>query len=275
MIAVAAGCFTTWIRGGAITAAAIVPDHGWRPLFHLSYFAVIVAALNDRVFRVSGYLAKPWPPGEAINLWTSSTRHCDHPIGRAHGLLLASSRRREPTRIRVLWRREYLKRTVVSPSCTCFFSSCLCGELLAGVVLVLHGCRWSRLLYAIEQRWRPQWVDSHSGGSWTDDKYVTLMIAFCWAGSVWCCFSVSTARGALFAQRLVGALMHRRPKHSAHLVTDTYRPRFARRSRLALGIGRLGGLLGRLSAATCCTYSCRSRSISLSSPCPPLLCSSP
>jgi len=32
------------IRGsGHFSAAAIVPEHGWRPLFHLSYFAVILA----------------------------------------------------------------------------------------------------------------------------------------------------------------------------------------------------------------------------------------
>ncbi|MET7992119.1 MFS transporter [Amycolatopsis sp. NPDC005232] len=253
MIAVTTGCFTIGFAAAAVAASAIVPHHGWRPLFHVSYVAVAVAA---------AMLA--WVPESPAYL-----------VGRGRGQqALAVVERLYPTMIEArsadpetffprkptgatrapfttLWRREYLARTVAITFLYLFvqFVIYAVGFWLVSL-LVMHGFPLvSSYSYAIDQA-----LAATVGGivlGWVldrSDKYVTLMIAFCLGSACLILFSLSSSLVVLYVlSTLVGFLVLGGQNTVHILVTDAYRPD-VRATALgwALGIGRLGGLLGPL-----------------------------
>lgn len=253
MIAIGAGCFTTGFAVAAIAAATIVPEHGWRPLFHLSYLAVIVAALM--------IVWVPEPPR-----YLASRGRLEEALSVVHKLYptMAAGPSVEPSvffshqaggesraRFSVLWQREYLSRTVVISFLYLFLQFVVYAvDFWMVSLLVLHGFPLvSSYSYAIEQA-----LAATVGGlalGWILDrtnKYVTLMIAFCLGGVCLVIFSVSTSLVALYLlNALVGALIIGGQNTVHVLVTGAYRTE-VRATGLgwALGIGRLGGLLGPL-----------------------------
>lgn len=253
MIAVAAGCFTTGFAVAALAAALIVPHYGWRPLFHLSYLALVVAALTlVWVPEPPSHLASRGRFAEALAVVRrlypdmAASRSVEASAffsGRASGAQRA--------RLSALWRREYLASTTAISFLYVFLQFTVYAvDFWMVSLLVMHGFPLANsYTYAIEQA-----LAATVGGlalGWVLDrtnKYVTLMVVFSVGGASLVLFSLTSSVAALYLlNALVGALIIGGQNTVHILVTNAYRTE-VRGTGLgwALGIGRLGGLLGPL-----------------------------
>jgi MFS transporter, AAHS family, benzoate transport protein len=254
MIAVTAGCFTFGFAVAAVAATLIVPALGWRPLFHLSYLAMIVAALiavfvpesvqylavRRQFDRAVGTIRKIYP-----SIWEVA-RDAD-PETFFAGPKPGDGR----IRFRALWTKRYLGSTV-SISLLYLFLQFVVYALDFWMVslLVAHGLSLvNSYSYAIEQA-----LAATVGGfvlGWVLDRvnpFAAMAIAFAAGGVCLISFGFATSVVALYVlNALAGALVIGGQNVVHTLVMGVYGPE-VRASGLgwALGIGRLGGLLGPL-----------------------------
>jgi AAHS family benzoate transporter-like MFS transporter len=254
MIAIGAGCFTTGFAVAASVASVVVPAHGWRPMFHLSYLAILV-----------GLLMLAWVP-ESPSYLASRNRYAEalEGVRRLYPALAPAAESVEPSvffsrprgasaqvRFGTLWQGEYLPKTVVISFLYLFLQFVVYAvDFWMVSLLVMHGFPLvSSYSYAIEQA-----VAATLGGlalGWILDRtnqYLTLIIAFSLGGVSLVLFSLSSALVALYVlNALVGSLIIGGQNTVHVLVTSAYRTE-TRATGLgwALGVGRLGGLLGPL-----------------------------
>lgn len=254
MIAVSAGCFTFGFAVAAVAATAIVPDFGWRPLFHLSYLALIVAVLIAVFVPESvQYLAVRRQFDRAIAT-----------IRKIYPSIWELARDADPEtffagpkpddgriRFRALWTTRYLGSTV-SISLLYLFLQFVVYALDFWMVslLVSHGLSLvNSYSYAIEQA-----LAATVGGfvlGWVLDRvnpFAAMAVAFAAGGICLIAFGFATSVVALYVlNALAGAFIIGGQNVVHTLVLGSYGPE-ARASALgwALGIGRLGGLLGPL-----------------------------
>lgn len=254
MVAVSAGCFTFGFAVAAAAATVIVPHFGWRPLFHLSYLALVVAALIAlRVPESVQYLAVRRQFDRAVAtirkvypaIWEIA-RDADPET------FFASARRSDGrTHFRALWTKHYLGSTI-SISLLYLFLQFVVYALDFWMVslLVTHGLSLvNSYSYAIEQA-----LAATAGGfvlGWVLDRvnpFAAMTVAFAAGGVCLIGFGFATSVVALYTlNALAGALIIGGQNVVHTLVMGVYGPE-ARASGLgwALGIGRLGGLLGPL-----------------------------
>jgi MFS transporter, AAHS family, benzoate transport protein len=254
MIAVSAGCFTFGFAVAAVVATVIVPEFGWRPLFHLSYLALIVAVLIALCVPESvQYLAVRRQFDRAIAT-----------IKKTYPAIWAIARDADPEtffggpeqdegriQFRALWTKRYLGSTV-SISLLYLFLQFVVYALDFWMVslLVAHGLSLvNSYSYAIEQA-----LAATVGGfalGWVLDRvnpYVAMAIAFAAGGVCLIAFGFASSVVVLYIlNALAGAFVIGGQNVVHTLVLGTYGPE-ARATGLgwALGIGRLGGLLGPL-----------------------------
>jgi AAHS family benzoate transporter-like MFS transporter len=220
MVAVAAGCFTTGFVLAAVAATLLVPHFGWRPLFHLSYAALIIAVLI--AWRVP---ESPRPRAER---------------GRPGKVQFAT-----------LWSSRYRTRTVTVSLLYLFLQFVVYAlDFWMVSLLVKHGLSLvSSYSYAIEQA-----AAATVGGfalGWLLDRmnqHVALATAFAAGAVCLVLFGFVSSVPALYVlNALAGAFVIGGQNVVHTLVMGAYSPE-ARASALgwALGIGRLGGLLGPL-----------------------------
>ncbi|TNC26505.1 MFS transporter [Amycolatopsis alkalitolerans] len=252
MIAISAGCFTFGFMVAAIAAIVLVPRFGWRPLFHLSYLALIVAALI-------AWLVPETPQ------YLATRRMFDRALAavrRLYPAIWPAARDADPEtffsgpkdgkiQFRTLWTRRY-RRSTVALSLLYLFLQFVVYALDFWMVslLVKHGLSLvSSYSYAIEQA-----AAATVGGfaiGWVLDRvnpYFALAVAFAAGGVCLTLFGFATSLVALYTlNALAGALIIGGQNVVHTLVMATYGPE-ARATGLgwALGIGRLGGLLGPL-----------------------------
>lgn len=221
MVAVAAGCFTAGFVLAAVTATLLVPHFGWRPLFHLSYAALIIAVLL--AWRVP---ETPRPDaGPAV--------------------------RKGKVQFATLWSSRYRGRTVTVSLLYLFLQFVVYAlDFWMVSLLVRHGLSLvNSYSYAIEQA-----AAATVGGfalGWVLDRmnqHVALATAFA-AGAVCLVLFgfVSSVPMLYVLNALAGAFIIGGQNVVHTLVMGAYSPE-VRASALgwALGIGRLGGLLGPL-----------------------------
>lgn len=254
MIAFSAGCFTFGFMVAAIAATLLVPRFGWRPLFHLSYLALVVAALIAwLVPETPQYLATRRRFDRALatveKLYPSIA-----PTARAADpeTFFAGPKRDDgKIQFRTLWTGRY-RRSTISLSLLYLFLQFVVYALDFWMVslLVRHGLSLvNSYSYAIEQA-----AAATVGGfviGWVLDRvnpYFALAVAFAAGGVCLIFFGFATSLVALYTlNALAGALIIGGQNVVHTLVMATYGPE-ARATGLgwALGIGRLGGLLGPL-----------------------------
>jgi AAHS family benzoate transporter-like MFS transporter len=251
LIAFSAGCFTFGFVLAAVTATFLVPGYGWRPLFFLSYLAILVALMIAL-----------WVPESPQYL--ASIRRFDSALATIKQLYpsiwkVASTT--EPTafwgtnaqeaqsRVRTLWTSSY-RRSTVAISLLYLFLQFVVYALDFWMVslLVAHGFSLvSSYSYAIEQA-----AAATVGGfvlGWILDRvnqHVAMAIIFAAGAVCLIVFGFATSLVALYAlNALAGALIIGGQNVVHTLVMATYPPHVrATGMGWALGFGRLGGLLG-------------------------------
>lgn len=254
MVAVAAGCFTTGFVLAAVVATLLVPSFGWRPLFHLSYAALIIAVLiawgvpeSPQFLAIRGRFPEAlatirtvfpaiWPTAEAADpdRFFAGPRNAD---GRVQ--------------FRRLWGGQYRSRTVTISMLYLFLQFVVYAlDFWMVSLLVRHGLSLvSSYSYAIEQA-----AAATIGGfalGWLLDRmnqHVALALAFAAGAVCLVLFGFVSSVPALYVlNALAGAFIIGGQNVVHTLVMGTYSTEM-RASALgwALGIGRLGGLLGPL-----------------------------
>ncbi|MET7993619.1 MFS transporter [Amycolatopsis sp. NPDC005232] len=254
MIAASAGCFTFGFVVAAVAATLLVPSFGWRPLFHISYAALIVAALiawfvpetpqflatrsryEEALATVKKVYPAIWPTAQAADPATFFT---------------GPRTENGKIQLRTLWTPRYRNSTLTISLLYLFLQFVVYAlDFWMVSLLVKHGLSLvSSYSYAIEQA-----AAATIGGfilGWVLDRmnqYVALAIAFAAGGVCLVLFGFASSVVALYLlNALAGAFIIGGQNVVHTLVMGTYGPE-ARATGLgwALGIGRLGGLLGPL-----------------------------
>jgi AAHS family benzoate transporter-like MFS transporter len=252
MIALSAGCFTFGFVVAAVAATILVPSHGWRPLFFLSYLAVIVAGMIALwVPESPQYLASRGRFDSALTsirkvypeIWKVAST--TDPVA----FFQSKDTHDGESRFRTLWTPEYRRQTVTISLLYLFLQFVVYAlDFWMVSLLVKHGFSLvSSYSYAIEQAaaatvggfvlgWILDRVDQHAALAIIFAAGGVCLIVFGFASSVIVLYALNALAGAL----IIGG------QNVVHtLVMATY-PADARASGMgwALGIGRLGGLLG-------------------------------
>jgi MFS transporter, AAHS family, benzoate transport protein len=254
MIAVTAGSFTFGFAVAAAVATVVVPHYGWRPLFMLSYLALVVALLIA-VFvpETPQYLATRRQFDRAIDtikkiypgIWTVA-RDTD-----PETFFTGDKPKDGRIQFRALWTKQYVRSTVTISFLYLFLQFVVYAlDFWMVSLLVKHGVSLvTSYTYAIEQA-----LAATIGGfvlGWFLDRmnqFAVMATAFA-AGAV-CLFSFGFASSVVtlyILNALAGAFVIGGQNVVHTLVMRTYGPE-SRATGLgwALGIGRLGGLLGPL-----------------------------
>jgi AAHS family benzoate transporter-like MFS transporter len=252
MIALTAGCFTSGFAVAAVAAMILVPRYGWRPLFFLSYLAVIVAVLIALwVPESPQYLASKRRYDSALatmrkiypGIWSTAS------TADPETFFASKDSQDGESRFRTLWTSEYRRPTVAISFLYLFLQFVVYAlDFWMVSLLVKHGFSLVHSYsYAIEQA-----VAATVGGfvlGWILDRvnqHVALAITFAVGGVCLITFGFATSTVALYTlNALAGALIIGGQNVVHTLVMATY-PAGARATGMgwALGIGRLGGLLG-------------------------------
>ena len=252
--ALAAGCFTLGFVVAAVLAMAIVPAHGWRPMFTLSYLGLVVAALAALLVSESPrYLASKGRYADALAvikriypaIWPAAQ-------GAAPEEFFASEQApaaRQP--IKALWGRMYRQATITI-SLLYFFLQFVVYALDFWLVslLVDHGFSLVHSYsYGIEQA-----AAATLGGLVLGlildrvNHRIGLAVIFIAGGICLIFFGIAPSAVELYIlNALCGALIVGGQNVVHILVMDTYGSD-VRATGLgwALGIGRIGGILGPL-----------------------------
>lgn len=255
MIAISAGCFTFGFALAAALATAVVPHHGWRPMFHFSYLALVVALLIALwVPETPQYLASKGRFDEAVGtvarILPALRERARHADPAAFFAVDGAAARRG--RFRTLWGGRYLQATVLISLIYLFLQFVVYAlDFWMVSLLVDHGLPLAdSYSYAIEQA-----LAATAGGfalGWVLDRMdprTALALAFTAGGVCLVFFGPADSPVALYVlNALAGALVIGGQNVVHTLVLGTYGVE-TRATGLgwALGIGRLGGLLGPLT----------------------------
>ncbi|MER5185462.1 MFS transporter [Streptomyces sp. NPDC002896] len=254
--ALCGGCFTFGFVVAAVASRLIVPDYGWRPMFTASYLALFIAVLVALVVpETPQYLAARGRFEEA-----AATARRVFPAMRgpletvepARFFAADDGTRPAPTAgFRALWGQQYRATTVlVSVLYLCVQFAVYAMSFWMVTLLVKHGLSLaSSYGYAIEQALAAT-LGGFAIGWFLDrmDRRTVLAVAFAVGGVSLILFGFTTSVVALYVlNALAGALVIGGQNTVHSLVMDAYGVE-ARGTGLgwALGIGRLGGLLGPL-----------------------------
>jgi AAHS family benzoate transporter-like MFS transporter len=252
MIALSAGCFTFGFVLAAVAATFLVPAYGWRPLFYISYLAVIVALLiafwvpespqylasRQRFDSALATLKQVYPDMWKVAKTTDPAAFFAGP-----------NPQESESRFRTLWTSKYRRPTVAISFLYLFLQFVVYAlDFWMVSLLVEHGFSLvNSYSYAIEQA-----AAATVGGfvlGWILDRvdqHIAMAIIFAAGGVCLVIFGFATSLVALYAlNALAGALIIGGQNVVHTLVMATYPPG-ARATGMgwALGIGRLGGLLG-------------------------------
>lgn len=252
--ALAAGCFTLGFVAAAVLAMLIVPGHGWRPMFTISYLGLVVMILVALLVSESPrYLASKGRYSDALAV-----------VKRIYPAIWAAAGDTAPEEffvreqahdargpIRALWGAMY-RRATITISLLYFFLQFVVYALDFWLVslLVTHGFSLVHSYnYGIEQA-----AAATLGGlvlGWILDRVnhrIGLAVIFLAGGVCLLFFGIAPSPAELYTlNALCGALIVGGQNVVHILVMDTYSPD-VRATGLgwALGIGRLGGILGPL-----------------------------
>jgi MFS transporter, AAHS family, benzoate transport protein len=254
IVAIGGGCFTFGFAVAAVLAKVIVPHHGWRTMFHLSYLAIVVALLIAVwVPETPQYLAAKGRYREAFAT-----------VRRVFPAIDVSAAQAGPARyfaiddaaggkgrFRALWSSRYREATVLVSLLYLFLQFVVYAlDFWMVTLLVKHGLSLTHSYsYAIEQA-----LAATAGGfvlGWfldRMDKRIVLAVAFAAGGLCLVCFGLTSSPAALYTlNALAGALIIGGQNVVHTLVMGAYGVD-TRATGLgwALGVGRLGGLLGPL-----------------------------
>jgi MFS transporter, AAHS family, benzoate transport protein len=252
--AFAAGCFTLGFVVAAVLAMLIVPTHGWRPLFALSYLGFVVTILAALLVSESPrYLASKGRYSDALNV-----------IKKIYPAIWPAARDTAPEEffaqeqaqaahapIRALWGRMYRQATITI-SLLYFFLQFVVYALDFWLVslLVTHGFSLVHSYsYGIEQA-----AAATLGGLVLGlildrvNHRMGLAVIFIAGGVCLVFFGIAPSPVELYIlNALCGALIVGGQNVVHILVMDTYGSD-VRATGLgwALGVGRIGGILGPL-----------------------------
>lgn len=254
VVAISAGCFTFGFAVAATLAKFIVPGHGWRPMFHISYLALVVAVLIALwVPETPQYLASKGRYDAAL----ATVRRvfpavAEAAAGTAPAAFFGTEEgNRRKNQFRALWEPRYRQATLLISLLYLFLQFVVYAlDFWMVSLLVDHGLSLANSYsYAIEQALAAT-VGGFALGWVLDrmDKRVALAIAFAAGGVCLVLFGLTDSLVALYVlNALAGALIIGGQNVVHTLVMGTYGVD-ARATGLgwALGIGRLGGLLGPL-----------------------------
>lgn len=252
--AFAAGCFTLGFVVAAVLAMLIVPTYGWRPMFTLSYLGFAITILVMLLTSESPrYLAAKGRYSDALEV-----------IKKLYPVIWPAARDTAPEEffaqqraqggrgpIRALWGEAYRQATITI-SLLYFFVQFVVYALDFWLVslLVTHGFSLVHSYsYGIEQA-----AAATLGGlvlGWILDRVnhrIGLAVIFLAGGVCLVFFGIAPSPVELYIlNALCGALIVGGQNVVHILVMDTYRPD-VRATGLgwALGVGRIGGILGPL-----------------------------
>jgi AAHS family benzoate transporter-like MFS transporter len=252
MIALSAGCFTTGFVAAAVAATFLVPRYGWRPLFFLSYAAAIVAVMIALwVPESPQYLAGKGRFDEALaslrkvypRIWETARTADPADFFASENSGAAGSR------FGTLWTATYRGPTVVISFLYLFLQFVVYAlDFWMVSLLVAHGFSLVHSYsYAIEQA-----AAATIGGllfGWILDRvdqYLALAVIFAAGGVCLIAFGYAGSLFALYALNALAGAFVIGGQNVAHTLVMAVYPPDTRATGMgwALGIGRLGGLLG-------------------------------
>ena len=254
IVAIGGGCFTLGFSVAALLAMAIVPEYGWRPMFHLSYLALVVAALVAWVVpETPQYLASKGRYDEAF----ATVRRVLPDAGavpegvspRAYFAVEDEEAGRKS--FRTLWAPRYLRLTVLVSLLYLFLQFVVYAlDFWMVSLLVRNGMSLvGSYGYAIEQALAAT-VGGFVIGWFLDrfDKRLVMAIAFAGGGVCLFLFGLTESTVMLYVlNALAGGLIIGGQNVVHTLVMGTYATEMrATGLGWALGVGRLGGILGPL-----------------------------
>jgi MFS transporter, AAHS family, benzoate transport protein len=254
MVAVAAGCFTFGFVVAAVVALFVAPNYGWQPMFHLSYLALVVAvlialvvpetpqylAIRGRYDSALAVVRKVYPAMRAaVEVTDPAAFFADH------------NSRKDKKQFRALFSGEHRPATL-SLSFLYLFLQFVVYALDFWMVslLVAHGFSLVHSYsYAIEQA-----AAATVGGfalGWVLDRvnpHLALAIAFSVGGLCLVIFGFATSVVALYVLNALAGAFIIGGQNVVHVLVMSSYGTETRATGLgwALGIGRLGGLLGPL-----------------------------
>jgi MFS transporter, AAHS family, benzoate transport protein len=253
-VALTTGCFTLGFVFAALLAIAIVPGHGWRPMFQLSYLSLVVGVLVLLwVPESPRYLARRGRYGDAADALRTLYPSLEEKIRQATPEALWGEQPAGGNRVplRMLWSRVYLASTI-KVSFLYFFVQFVVYALDFWLVslLVAHGFSLVRSYsYGIEQA-----LAATLGGlalAWMVDRVdrrLSIAAIFLGGGVSLVLFGFSSTSAELYVLNFLAGGLIIGGQNVVHVLVMAVYGTELRATAIgwALGIGRLGGILGPL-----------------------------